>query len=78
MIKLELPSFIFFYIALFVIIMLISWIISSYKKTGLVERKGRDYIWKCSVCYHNYIDSRHEEISTCPMCGSYNTKEVSA
>jgi len=34
-----------------------------------------DNIWKCSVCSNDYVDSKHEDISVCPLCGSYNKKE---
>ena len=34
-----------------------------------------DYAWRCSVCSHSYIDSKHDEMSVCPLCGSYNKKE---
>ena len=36
--------------------------------------KDIDYIWKCSVCAHIYVDSKHEGMSTCPLCGSYNKR----
>jgi rubrerythrin len=34
-----------------------------------------EHIWKCSVCFNDYVDSKHEDISVCPVCGSYNKKE---
>lgn len=75
MIKLDIGTLILVYILFSVIIILISWLFFSYKKSRRPLVKDVDYIWKCSVCLNTYIDSRHEDISICPMCGSYNKKE---
>lgn len=76
MIKLDISTLIFYYVLFSVIFILIGWIISAYKKVRWVQRKDVEYIWKCDVCLNIYIDSRHEEISVCPLCGSYNKKGV--
>lgn len=75
MIKLELTTLIFFYILFSSIIIIIAWLFFSYKKIKSPLIKDKDFIWRCSVCFHGYIDSRHEDISVCPLCGSYNKKE---
>jgi DNA-directed RNA polymerase subunit RPC12/RpoP len=74
MIRLDITTLVFFYILFSTIIILIAWAVLSYRR--IKDRPGKDieYIWKCSVCFHTYIDSRHEDISACPLCGSYNKK----
>jgi len=32
------------------------------------------FIWFCSVCTYTYINTREEDITLCPRCGSYNKK----
>jgi len=74
MIKLDITTVIFFYILFSAIILLFIWAISGYRGIRSVSPKDIEYIWKCSVCLNTYIDSRHEDISECPLCGSYNKK----
>lgn len=77
MIKLGIIDLIFFYILISVVIILIIWVASGYKRTARREPRGNsEHVWKCSVCFHDYIDSKHEDISICPLCGSYNKKET--
>ena len=75
MIRLSISALIFFYTIFSVIIILVIWIVFGYKGMRRVAPKDVDYIWKCSVCYNTYIDSKHEDISVCPLCGSYNKRE---
>jgi len=30
------------------------------------------YIWFCSVCTYNYVNTKEDKVSICPRCGSYN------
>ena len=76
MIKLDISSLVFFYTLFSAIVILLIWTFSSYKREGRQVWKDADYIWKCSVCFHSYIDSEHDELSVCPLCGSYNKKGV--
>ncbi len=32
------------------------------------------FIWFCSVCTYTYINTKEDAVSTCPRCGSYNSK----
>lgn len=32
------------------------------------------YIWHCAVCTYSYVNTKDEQISVCPRCGSYNKK----
>jgi hypothetical protein len=74
MIRLDISTLIFFYVLFSVIVILVVWIVSGYRKlSGPAD--NIDYTWRCSVCSYAYIDSKHDEISVCPLCGSYNKKE---
>jgi len=75
MIRLTISWLIFFYTLSSVIILIIIWIISNYKEMKRVAPKEFNHIWKCSVCFNDYVDSKHEDISVCPLCGSYNKKD---
>lgn len=75
MIKLELNTLIFIYILFCVIGVFIIWAIFGYKGIKRPAAGEMDYIWKCSVCLNDYIDSKHDDISICPVCSSYNKKE---
>ena len=74
MIKLDVATLIFFYTLFSAIIILVIWILVAYKRRDRPVEKDMDYIWKCTVCFHSYIDSKHDEISVCPLCGSYNKR----
>lgn len=78
MIKLDISQVIFIYIVSSAIIILVIWIFSEYtkdKSKHIDTDTTADFIWSCSICLNKYIDSKHEEISVCPVCGSYNKKE---
>ena len=82
MIRIDITTLIFFYILFSVISIFIIWAILGYKEMRIIsgKRGNIEQIWKCSVCFNNYIDSLHDDISICPLCGSYNKRieEVSA
>lgn len=75
MIRLTVSNVIFLYTLFSVVITLVVWIISGYRLPRRVLPKEVEYIWKCSVCFNTYIDSKHDDISVCPLCGSYNKRE---
>jgi len=76
MIKLDISTLTFFYILFSVVLLAGLWMLFGHKGMRRPPaRRPEDYIWRCSVCSHNYIDSKHEDISICPLCGSYNKKE---
>ena len=74
MIKIDISLLIFFYILFSAIVILLVWVIAGYKEKRDFSFKDVEYIRKCKVCSNVYIDSRHEEISECPLCGSYNKR----
>jgi len=75
MIRLDISTIIFLYILISAIIILVIWWLFGYKGMKRNPQRDTDYIWICSVCLHNYIDSKLKDISICPVCGSYNKKE---
>ena len=77
MIRLDISTLVFFYTLFSAAIVLVIWLFSGYRtaRRGTVNKEA-DYIWRCSVCYHPYIDSKDDQMSICPLCGSYNKKEV--
>lgn len=76
MIKLDISAALFLYLLFTVVGILALWAffgLGSRFKSYSDEEKN---IWQCSVCLHTYIDSKHETISACPRCNSYNTREA--
>lgn len=76
MIKLDISLFIFFYTLCSVIIIMIMWIMAVYRDKKKLTPKYPEYAWRCSVCAHAYIDSKHDDISACPLCGSFNKRNI--
>ena len=77
MIRIDITTLIFFYILFSVIGIFIIWTILGYKGIRGVsgnKKNNIEQIWKCSICFHTYIDSLHDDISVCPLCGSYNKR----
>jgi hypothetical protein len=77
MIRIDITALVFLYILFSVIAIFIVWAVMGYRKFRSVTPQNRDHIehaWKCSICFHTYIDSLHEDISVCPLCGSYNKR----
>jgi uncharacterized paraquat-inducible protein A len=74
MIKVDLSTALFLYLFFTAVSILIAWSFFDFgiklKNFGSEEK----YIWHCSICAHTYIDSRHDNISRCPRCGSYNQR----
>ncbi len=64
------------YVFASVIALLTVWMLFEGKKGGgrRSGMKARE-VWQCVYCAHTYIDSRHEDLSVCPRCGSYNRKK---
>lgn len=75
MIRLTVTSLIFLYILCSVIVLLLLWVVSIYRQKRSIVDKRLDFIWKCSVCCNDYIDSGNNDMSVCPLCGSYNKRD---
>jgi hypothetical protein len=76
MIRIDVTTLVFFYGLFSIIGILIIWSILGYRDTrgNPDNKKDMEQIWKCSICLQTYIDSLHDGISVCPLCGSYNKK----
>jgi predicted Zn-ribbon and HTH transcriptional regulator len=60
---------------IFILFTLISlWVFAKKEKAKGLTLDPR-YIWFCSVCTYNYINTKEDEISVCPRCGSYNKRK---
>ena len=73
MIRLTFSAAISLYIFLSVLGILLVWIFferSELKKFSFAER----HLWHCDVCVMPYVDSRSDQISRCPHCGSLNKR----
>jgi hypothetical protein len=77
MIRLSIAGLIFFYTLFSAIIILVIWAVSGYRRPIRPGSSDTENVWKCAVCFHSYIDSRHDEMSACPLCGSYNKRDRS-
>ena len=76
MIRIDITTLVFIYILFSVIAIFIVWAILGYRglKSIAPDQKHIENAWKCSICFHAYIDSLHDDISICPLCGSYNKR----
>lgn len=74
MIKLDISVALFLYLFFSAIFILILWSFVDFGTKLKTYSSDEKYIWHCSICSYNYIDSRHDDISTCPRCGSYNER----
>ena len=74
MIKLDISTAIFLYLFFTAIVILIVWSFFNFGTRFSNYIADEKYIWHCPICAYTYIDSRHEDISRCPRCGSYNER----
>jgi hypothetical protein len=75
MIKIELTWAISLYLIISVIGLLMIWAFLERKKTPRRISPEEKFVWQCRICTFFYVDSQNDEISVCPRCGSYNSKE---
>lgn len=75
MIKLDISTFVSLYILVSVIAVLIFWIFFEIRAKINGICPDDKYIWRCNICLNIYVDSLSDDISTCPNCGSYITRE---
>lgn len=76
MIKLEFEWAIFLYLLITIFGYLAFWLVFS-KIRGTPQQRKADLesIWQCAICTYIYVDSKHEKLSACPRCGSYNDRK---
>ena len=75
MIKLDISMALFIYLLMTAILLLVLWSFFSFGTKLKTFSSDEKYIWHCSICALTYVDSRHDEISACPRCASYNHKK---
>jgi hypothetical protein len=74
MIKLDIQYVIFFYVALTLMGIMALWIFLPPTPRPKIRHNEKADIWKCGICSNDYVDSTSEDISRCPLCGSYNKR----
>ncbi len=76
MIRIDITTLVFFHVLFSVVAILTVWTVLGYRrmKSASGSVNNVEFIWKCSICFHDYIDSLHDDISVCPLCGSYNKR----
>ena len=74
MIKLDIQTVIFYYVCISLTVLMALWLFSDRGRKLNIGDKKDTSVWKCGICLHDYIDSTSEDMSVCPMCGSYNKR----
>lgn len=74
MIKIEFSLAITLYLILTVCVALLTLVFKDRRESKQFSSE-KNFLWQCSICTYVYVDSKHNKISQCPRCGSYNKKE---
>ncbi len=69
MIRLDISNAVSLYLILSVVLILVAWVFIERRPHERLDI-GDALIWQCSICTFTYVDSRHDNISRCPRCGS--------
>ena len=77
MIKLDISMALFLYLLSTAVFMLIIWSLFDFGTKLKTFSSDEKHVWHCSICALTYVDSKNDEISTCPRCNSYNQKKGS-
>jgi len=75
MIKIGFSLAVALYLILTVWLVLILWLVSEKRRVSETFPSEKNFFWQCNICTYVYLDSKHNTISQCPRCGSYNKKE---
>jgi len=75
MIKLDISMALFFYLLFTTVGILVIWSFFDFGIKLQSFSSDEKYIWHCGICSLTYIDSRHDEISKCPRCGSFTQRD---
>jgi len=76
LISLDISTALFIYLLCSVIAVLILWMFRGLRQKETVFKEEEDYIRHCEICAFEYVDSKEENISKCPQCGSLNSKDA--
>jgi len=73
MIEINFPLAVALYLVIFLVAVFFLWLLGREQKNKelFLDQK---FIWFCSVCTYTYINTKEDNISVCPRCGSYNKK----
>ncbi|RKY42684.1 MAG: hypothetical protein DRP85_02100 [Candidatus Makaraimicrobium thalassicum] len=74
MIRMDISMVLFLYLLFTAVLTLIIWSFFSFGTKLKTFSSDEKHVWHCSICSFTYIDSRHDELSKCPRCGSYNQR----
>jgi len=74
MIKIDISTALFLYLLFSAVAILIAWSFFDFGTKLKNYSSEEKYIWHCNICGNTYIDSRHDDISQCPRCGSYSER----
>ena len=74
MIKMDISTVLFLYIFFTAVLVLAAWSFFDLGRRLKTFGSEEKYIWHCTICANTYIDSRHDELSLCPRCKSYNQR----
>ena len=74
MIKVDISMALFLYLLVSTVSVLVAWSFFNFGTKLKNFSSEERYIWYCGICGNTYIDSRHEDISQCPRCGTYNER----
>ena len=73
MVSIDFSLAIALYILFFLTVILLVWFLDRKQEDKDLSLDPK-FIWFCSVCTYTYINTKEENFSTCPRCGSYNKK----
>lgn len=74
MIELDVSMALFLYLLFTAVFILLLWSFFDFGTKLKTFSSDEKYLWHCSICTNTYVDSRHDDISKCPRCGSYNQR----
>ena len=74
MIDLDFSLAIAIFFLLTLAVLLVSWLLEKRQK-GKDLSLDKRFIWFCDICSYTYINTKEDNISVCPRCGSYNKKQ---
>lgn len=75
MIHIEFSLAIALYLILTVCLILIFWMAFEKRRIFKPLISDKRFFWQCDICMYVYVDTKHNTLSQCPRCGSYNKKE---
>ncbi|MBU1083482.1 MAG: hypothetical protein KKG84_00175 [Candidatus Omnitrophica bacterium] len=74
MIKVDIATALFLYLFSTAVLVLILWSFFDFGTRLKTFSSDERNIWHCTICAYTYIDSKSEEMSICPRCGSYDQR----